>query len=98
MHFGFHSFGLDLGPLSLLRFFLDGVFPNVSGAGLNIIDIWSVDAIRVFLTPNLTVPRMNIALRGLTQEGESTSLGAGSAWRLAFSSLFTIYFLPSLFL
>jgi hypothetical protein len=50
------------------------------------------------LTPNLTVPRMNIALRGLTQEGESTSLGAGSAWRLAFSSLFTIYFLPSLFL
>ncbi len=47
MHFGFGSFGLDLGPLSLLFFFPDGVFPNDSGAGLNIIDVWSVDAIRV---------------------------------------------------
>jgi hypothetical protein len=45
---------------------------------------------QVFLTPNLMIPRMNIALRGLTQEGESTSLGARSPWRLAFSSLFTI--------
>jgi hypothetical protein len=39
MHFGFRSFGLDLGPLSSLLFFLDGVFPNVSGAGLNIMDM-----------------------------------------------------------
>jgi hypothetical protein len=30
-------------------------FPDVSGAGLNIIDIWSVDAIRV-LAPIVTFP------------------------------------------
>jgi len=50
-----------------------GFFPNVSGAGLNIIDIWSVDAIRVSGS-KCDVSRMNIA-----HKGESTSVGAGSS-------------------
>ncbi len=41
-------FQLGLGSSLFAPFFPQmGVFPNVSGAGLNIIDIWSVDAIRV---------------------------------------------------
>ncbi len=41
-------FWLGLGSSLFAPFFFpDGVFPNVSGAGLNIINIWSVDAITV---------------------------------------------------
>jgi hypothetical protein len=49
-----------------------GFFPNVWGAGLNIIDMWSVHAIR-FSGSKCNVSRMNIA-----HKGESTSVGAGS--------------------